>query len=221
MSDINAVSVNADIPPTTADRSQWDSTILQWKEAVSNFQKNYENLLQRAPIANASPALQRKYQAAMNEAAQAKVRISEIDSALADVQAWLSGAWTSFHNVWSYISGKVSMLLGYEHAMVAQVGLGELGQVIMIPIAVVAVAIAYIAARSMDLYQTNQKLDTVKAYVAKGYTPEQAANAVAKTIKTATPGIFSSLDSSIKWLAVLVLGAGGLYAYVTYQRRLK
>lgn len=221
MNDLSAASVNADVPPTADDRSQWDKTIAQWKEAVATFQTNYENLLRRAPIGNSSPALQRKYRSAMDEAASAKVRIAEINSALADVQAWLSGAWTSFHNVWSYISGKVSMLFGYEHAMIEQVAMGELGQVIMIPVAVVAVAIAYIAARSMDLYQTNQKLDTVKEYVAKGYTPLQAANAVAKTIKTTTPGLFSSIEASTKWLAIAVLLGGGLYVYVTHQRRIE
>jgi len=209
----NTTPVNADAPPTTAQRSSWADVITRWHKVVAAWQHNFSLLQSKADIAKASPQLQQEYNKAMQQAGAVHSRINEINAALSDVEAWLQGKWTDLKNVWSYVSGQVSQLFGYQRAYVQPVSLGELGQFVIIPIAIVSAAVAWISSKSLDTYQLNKKLDTVKQYVDQGYSPQEAAALVNKTADTG--GIFSGFSSAMKWTAAAAFAAAA--GYVVYK----
>jgi len=209
--------VNADVPPTPSERSKWQDTIARWDSAVSNFLHNDRLLRSKAAIANASPELRKQYEATLSTNQMVKKRIDELNAAIADVQDWLAGAWDKMRNVWAYVSGQVSSLFGYSAPRMRSVSLGELGQAQIIPLAIVAAGIAWVASKALDSYNLNQKLDSVKGYVDKGYTPQDAAAIVQKTADSG--GMFSGLSSTVKWgaLGVFALAAGYL-VWEHYQK---
>jgi len=216
LSSTGTAPVNADVPPTAAQKSSWHDVITRWEKVVNAWAHNLQLLKSKAEIAKASPELQKEYNATLAQAGAVQQRIDEVNAALGDVVAWLQGKWADIKNVWAYVSGQVSQLFGYHPPQ--QVQLGELGQLVIISIAVVSAAIAWVGNKSLDTYQMNKKLDTVKSYVDQGYSPQDAAALVNKT--TDTGGLFSGLSTTLKWGAgVLFLAGAGYLVYEHYQRQ--
>ena len=210
--------VNADVPPTQADQSNWSDVIGRWQKAVSHFLTNYDLLKSKAAIANASPALKKQYDKALADGQVVKNRIDEINAAIADVEDWLAGKWTAMRNVWAYVSGQVSQLFGYDRAYVQPVSLGALGQAQIIPLAVVAAAVAWVASKSLDSYNLNKKLDSVQSYVNQGYSPQAAAQMVNDTASSGS--MFSGMSSALKWgVGLAGLGLAGFLLYQYYEHR--
>lgn len=194
--------VSAETPPTQQDNTAWYDLIGKWRAAVQNFQTNYQLVAspQDAAAAATDPDLQAKYQAVLADAQTVNQKIQDIDAALSDVQAWLSGAWDTVKGWWESVSGGVSQLFGYSPRVIPgrAVQLGGLGVVWLIPLSVVAAGIAYVAGKAMDLYQTHQQLAAVQTYVNQGYTPAQAAAAVAQAAPAG--GLFSGISDTVKWV---------------------
>ena len=209
--------VNADVPPTQTDQAKWSDVIDRWQKAVSHFLTNYDLLQSKSAIASASPALKKQYDAAIADGQVVKHRIDELNAAIADVQDWLAGKWTQMRNVWAYVSGQVSQLFGYQRAYMQPVSLGALGQAQIIPLAIVAAGVAWVASKSLDSYNLNKKLDTVQSYVNQGYSPQAAAQMVNDTSNSG--GMFSGLSSALKWgVGVVVLGGGAFLLIRHYQK---
>ena len=117
---------------------------------------------------------------------------------------------------WESVSGSVSQLFGYDLAVVRPVRLGSLGVVWLMPAAVIAAGISYVATKALDAYQTHQQLAAAADYVRRGYTPAQAAAAVAQA--NPSGGLFKDLTGTVKWVLIGGTTAALLYVFVIRPR---
>jgi hypothetical protein len=202
--------IRSDTNPDAAATGSYLDISGKWKRTVANFKANYNLLAQDgANIARLDPVVQANYQKTMASMSSVNKFIGSIDGAVADAEAWATGAWDKIKGWYGSASGYISNLLGYEQAQMEQVNLGDLGIVWLIPVAVIASGVAYVAGKALEAYQVHNQLAAMTGYVAKGYTPAQAAAAV----KASQPGgIFEGASALVKNLMIagVVLGGGFL-----------
>jgi len=202
--------IRSDTNPSTVDTGSYLDLAGKWNKTVANFKANYQLLAQDgANISQLDPKVQSAYQKTMATMASVNKFIDNTDGAVKDAENWASGAWDQIKGWYGSASGYISSLLGYQQVPVQQVGLGDLGFVWLIPVAVIGSGIAYVATKALDAYQQHQQLAAMAGYVAQGYTPAQASAAV----QTTQPGgIFDSMSSLVKniMIAGVVLGGGYL-----------
>lgn len=203
------VPVRSDAAPSAADTGSYLDISDKWKRTVSNFKANYDLLAQDgARIAQLDPKVQASYQKTMASMASVNKFIDNMNGAVTDAENWATGAWDKIKGWYGTASGYISNLLGYEQAQLEQVSLGDLGFVWLIPVAVVAGGVAYVAGKALEAYQVHNQLAAMNGYVAKGYTPAQAAAAV----QASQPGgIFDGMNSLVKNLMIAGVLVGGGY----------
>lgn len=202
--------VRSDTNPAATDSGSYLDISGKWQRTVANFKANYNLLAQDgASIARLDPAVQASYQKTMADMSSVNKFINSIDGSVADAEAWATGAWDKIKGWYSSASGYISNLLGYEQAQLEQVSLGDLGFVWLIPVAVIASGVAYVAGKALTAYQVHNQLAAMNGYVASGYTPAQASAAV----QASQPGgIFDGMNALVKNLMIagVVLGGGFL-----------
>lgn len=203
------VPIRSDTNPSTVDTGSYLDLADKWNKTVANFKANYQLLAQDgASIAKLDPAVQSSYQKTMATMAAVNKFIDNTDGAIQDAKNWANGAWDQIKGWYGSASGYISSLLGYQQVPIQQVGLGDLGFVWLIPAAVIASGVAYVASKALDAYQVHQQLTAMTGYVAQGYTPAQASAAV----QSAQPGgIFDSMSSLVKNIMIAGVVLGGVY----------
>jgi len=221
----SSVSQINDVPPTPAQKVAWYDVLGQWRQAVTDWDKNLAAVQAQsataAQVQGSDPTLYAAYTSIMASVPTVQSRIDELGGAIADVDNWLNGAWQDVKGAWSYVKTSVTSLFGYSaqrrqdawnNSPFAQ--LHGLGQWQLVPLAVVGAGAAYVAAKALDLYNVHTKLAAVQKYVAGGMSVSAATALVAST--TSTPSIFSGLTTTVKYSAALL--AGGVLLYMMKRK---
>ncbi len=170
------------------DAAWWD-LVGQFRQAAAKLEALYASLLQQRDYALARPSLAGPYQALMARVAPLRAQIAGITNGANRLIGW-------FRNL----------------------GLQGLGILPLIPIAVVAAALALITKWSLDARALSQRITEQQRLEATGVSPERAASIVAQTAIGAG-GFFASLAGSAKTVGlVAVLGGLGYLAWKNRNR---
>lgn len=140
---------------TQQDEIAWYNILGQWKAAVEKFNQVVAKLRSQEAVARKDPVLYREYQSKLSTASTLQAKITEITNATRSAIDW-------FKNVFGFN------------------GMGELGLVPLIPIAIVAAAIGAITKFVSDAWIFSAKLDKVAQLERQGMPTSQAVTAVQK-----------------------------------------
>lgn len=157
----------AETVATEQEKIAWYNVIGQFRRKVAEFEAMLAKLQSQKPIAAKDPALADEYSALMNKATALQEKIKQIRDATSDAIDWIKGVF----------------------------GFDGLGIVPLIPIAVVAGAIAAIGYWIKDAYEFSKKLEKVEQLEKQGMPTGQAIDTANKL--TSGPSIFGI---SPKWL---------------------
>jgi hypothetical protein len=220
-SDITSTAV------TPAQSAAWYNIIGQWEQQAAAFQAAYADLVSQADAvaATGDASVQSDYAALLAKATDTSSTITNIQAALADVKSALTGAWSAITGAWQSVASAVTTYTGtpsnsedFVTAVAAQpisgwAHLAGLGFLPLIPIAIVAAALAAITLFLTNYSEFNQRMAAYKAAAAQpGATPTSLAT-VAKQLGFGNVG--GGLTSS---LGTLVWIAAGIAALIFLPR---
>ena len=154
------------------------SLLDKFQFSINDFLAAINSLRYRAQYALKDPALKAEYDTLMRRASVIQSTINTAKEAINKV--------TSFFNF---------------------SGLGEMGVLPLLPIALITGAVAAIAKWTTDAYALSKRLDEVKRLEGEGIPPEKAAAIVAKATVTPIFGGFTGL------VPILAIGGFLLWAY--------
>lgn len=149
------------------------SLIEKFRSRVQNFMLALDNLASRKRDAQRSPQLATEYATLMRQGSVIKSTIESVSGTIDKVMAFFKGV----------------------------TGMSALNVVPLLPIALITGAIAAIAKWTTDAYTFSKKLDEVQRLEAKGLTPQQAADVVARNAPAPLFGGFN-LSNIVPLLAV-------------------
>jgi hypothetical protein len=187
---------------TDAQKTAWYNIIGQWESQAAQFDAAYADLLSQGDwVATQSADVQAQYADLVKRATSTYNTIQNIQTALADVKNALAGAWTAVTGAWSSV-GQFFTSTAANAASPTQAGEasawlqgwgGGLGFLPLVPIAVVAAALAAITYILADYGKWTSKVALLK----QGITPPADSSGTTLT---------SSLGSLVMIAAVI----GGL-----------
>jgi hypothetical protein len=212
---------------TPAQQAAWYDIIGKFESSASQFQAAMSDLAaQASDIATQDQATQDAYNSLVSRGQMLQNTISGVGNALVDVKNALSGAWTAITGEWSKVTSAVSsalqlpadqygtqaldtispFMMGWgasPYASLVRLGLsGGLGLLPLIPIAIVAAAVAALAYWLNDYLQFTQKMALIKTTnaqrAAQGQAPLLPAD-VAKIMSSGAGGLTASLGSLV-WI---------------------
>jgi hypothetical protein len=200
---------------TDAQSTAWYNIIGQWENQAAAFQAAYQDLLSQGDfISQQDPQVQADYNALLSKGSSTMSTIQSIQAALTDVKAALAGAWSSITGAWQSVQGAVATYVGtpstsedFVTAVAAQPISGwpmlrGLGFLPLIPIAIVAAALAAITLFLTNYSEFNQRMAAYKAAASQpGATPSTLAT-VAKQLGfgQGSGGLTSSIGTLV-WIA--------------------
>lgn len=169
---------------------EWNAKIAQLKSAVSDFEKTYAALQSQKSIAQKDPVLYADYTAIMERGNYVKTVITDTLS-------------------------KLGSALNYVKNTVGMSGMGDLGALPLIPIAVIAGALALISKWLTDAYAMNKKLNLLdKTYndaKAAGASPQQLQAIAHDAALQNTGGLFNGAGGVLDKAIVILIIGGALY----------
>jgi len=167
---------------------EWNSKVAQLKDAVASFETTYANLQSQSDIAKSDPVLYADYSNLMDRGAYVKTVIT-------DTINKLGGA------------------LDYAKSVVGVSGMADLGVLPLIPIAVIAGALALITKWLTDAYAMSKKLNLLQQTYddakAAGASPAQLAAISHDAALQSSGGLFDGAGDVMN-KAIFLLIAGGL-----------
>jgi hypothetical protein len=160
---------------TAAQSTAWYNLIGQWENQATAFQTALTDLQSQndAVQATGDPNVLSDYADLLQKGSDTLGTIQNIEAALADVKAALSGAWDSITGAWQQVSGAVSsavatyvgtpsnsedFVTAVQAQPIAGWGLRGLGFLPLIPIAIVAAALAAITIWLTNYSEFNQRM---------------------------------------------------------------
>lgn len=169
---------------------EWNAKINQLRNAITTFESLYAKLQSQSAIAKTDPVLYADYTALMTRGAYVKSVITDTLS-------------------------KLGSALGYAKNVVGMSGMGNLGALPLIPIAVIAGALALITKWTSDALIASKKLDQLStAYndaKARGAsTQELSAIAHDAAMSNSGSDMFGGASSLANKVLVIMI-AGGLF----------
>lgn len=170
---------------------EWNAKVNELKQAVSQFETLYSKLQGQSAIAKTDPALYAEYSSLMSRGNYVKTVITDTLQ-------------------------KLGSALSYAKSVVGMQGMGNLGALPLVPIAVIAGSLALITKWVTDASATSRKLDLLQQSYndakARGAS-SQELNAIAHdaAVSTTGEGIFSGAgDLANKAIWIMLIG-GALY----------
>jgi len=184
---------------TPAQQSAWQSIIASFESKAAQFAQAMSDL-QSQDTSTYPPDLLAEYQSLMSQGNATQSTIATVQQGLQDVKNALVGAWSSVTGFWQSAAPTAALTSGANPAategmspMTAALlqGMGGLGFLPLIPIAIVAASVAALAYFLSNYAQFSQKVALLK----QGYTPAQIAQA------TATGGGLTGTLGALVWIA--------------------
>lgn len=176
------------------DAPNWMRFVTDFDETARLFSDNYAGLKAQGPyIERSHPELLPKYQELMKSAAKHNATINSLRRVRNTVSGWL---------------GTIGRA----------VGLGEMGAIPLVPIAVISAsaALAAISKWIKDAFVFSRRLNELRRLEGQGLSPGQAANVVNKTLGPAESLFFGI---NLKWVVIGGLGLLLLPSLITAFRR--
>jgi hypothetical protein len=158
-------------------QSLYDRTVANFMAKLKAFYDNFGAMKLQAGFVRDHPELQSEYSGLMERGGFIDTQIQRAKSAIASVQS----GWDWFKTV---------------------IGLGDLGVLPLMPIAIAAAAgvVALIASWLTDVYVFSRKVEAIKALEAKGaITGRQAAESI---LEAGPTGLLDVLQKNIIWVIV-------------------
>lgn len=181
-----------DVTDTVGDlNAEWQRQVNRLKDKAAEFSRVFTKLEQRQPLAEQSPVLKHRYDRVM------KLGLN--------VRQTVQG-----------ITGKIDAALrGFQDLFGLSPNMAGMGAVPLVPIAVIAGAIAAITAWLTDAYALDRQLDSLDSQIKAGVDPVVAGDNIAKSgdqplIDVANP---------FKGATGLILGGVALYFFWPTLRR--
>lgn len=170
---------------------EWNAKVSELRNAVASFENLYTKLQSQSAIAKTDPVLYADYTALMTRGAYVK---SVITNTLT----------------------KLGNALSYAKSVVGMEGMGSLGALPLVPIAIIAGALALITKWIADAVVTSRKLDQLSvAYndaKAAGATPQQLAAIAHDAAMTNTgEGLFDGAGEFANKVIVIMVVGGLIY----------
>jgi hypothetical protein len=178
-----------------AQKTAWYDVLGKWQAAEADFERANEWLTNLDP-STLPPELQTQRQTLLSRASLINNTIANITGGLSAVKSWLTepGAlttiFTTAESAGESIGAWFRKTLGFE-------GFSALP---LIPIAVVAAALATISYFLSDYLKYRQQVELVQQYIGMGYTPEQAAAAARGAVTT--PTMFEGVNKTVLYVAL-------------------
>lgn len=167
--------------------------ITDFKEKARQFWAVWNGLNnKRDVVARQSPEIKAKYNKLMNDGVGIRSKIE-----------WVTAAIDKAANLYGDVKSWIMDKFGFDGISDSQ--LAGMGILPLIPVAIIAAAVAAISYWTNDAYQFNAKLNEIQRLENKGISPVQAAKMVEQTFNT---GIFSNLKNLI---LPLVIGGGIIF----------
>lgn len=204
-----------------------EQDISTYERRKAEFFSLYNELLNKGQLVQSQyPELMPAYKQLMATGETAKKYIVEVESAIKSGKEAVESVTTYTDNLIDTVDDAVDDAGEYltdiydsaKNEVLDFFGLGSLGVLPLIPIAIIAAATAYIGGWVSDAYTINQKLSTAEKIIEQGGTREEAkeyVNSIANSGSFLAPA-----NSAIKNLIPLFLiGSVGLYFYTTRNKQ--
>lgn len=178
---------------TPAQQAAWSDLIGRWERAAQQFVTAQDDLGSMADfVATQDAQTQSDYAALVARGNTIGSSIATMQTALADVKAALAGAWQSVTGVWQTYVGTPATANDVVTALSTQgiMGFGALGFLPLVPIAIVAAALAAVTYFLTDYATFAKKVALLK----QGIPASQIAQA--------TGGGLTSSLGTFAWIAL-------------------
>lgn len=161
---------------TQAEQAAWYNLLAQWRVKAAEFEQAQAWLSSQADyMSTQPPAVQADYRAMLARASTLKARIVQVSGALRAVESWLKGAYSALIEPWERAGVAIKEWLGLGVAPVA-----------LIPIAVVAAALAAVAYFLTDFGKYRLRIDEYRR--TGKWLPD--------------PGLFGDASNLLMWAAL-------------------
>lgn len=186
----------SNVTATAAQSSAWYDVMGKFATASDQFDSAQADLASMADfISQQDQSVQDEYAALVSRAQGLQTDIGYVTTALADVKQWLAGAISAVEGAYASVAAGIKSWLG----------MSGLGQLPLIPIAVVAAATAAVGYFLSDYAQFAQKVALLKQYTAQGMAPADAAKAVSTALSS------TSAASTVGWIVIGVAVVAALW----------
>jgi hypothetical protein len=193
----------ADQPPISAsEQAAWYDVIGQFEQKANDFLAARADLAAQAPFIAAQPAdIQAEYADLVARADSTQSNIQKVQAALADVKNALTGAWNYVTGVWDSFAATVVPDINAATGLSPYAGLQGLGSPFfpLIPIAIVAAAVAALAYFLNDYAQFSKKVQLLK----QGMSPADVNKVLGSASITSTLGTLVWIAGGIVLLIYL------------------
>lgn len=191
---------------TASEEKAWYDVVGKFKAAATQFEKVQNELLSR-PIPS-DPTLAAERARLVTRAQQIKTTIQQLRQTLGDVMSAVSGAWDQVTGAWDWVAKNLGL-----DGMPEDRGLGFAP---IIPIAVVAAAIATITVFLADYGKFAKRVSVFEQAIAAGATTQQAVSAASSIPQG---GITEALGSTASMLPMIAVGLGALYLLMQGKKK--
>lgn len=183
---------------------------VSWLATATNLKQKYADFQKMRGDLSASKIDAKKYPALAKERATLLKRASDTDAKISGTVKAVESAYAEVKNI-AYQVG--STLLSPFEFVAEKIGLNGLGILpVLIPVAVIAAALAGITFWTKDSVLFFQKVNEQKRLEASGMAPEQASAIIEKK---ASVGFFDKLGST---LGLVIIGGAVWFGYQQYTK---
>lgn len=175
-----------------SDSTSWYQWVTDFDTAWNNFNTNYQALLSLSDyIYNQHPELKDEYDKLVNDGSTQYAELVQLKDTRDTVAGWLGSVSDYFKSIFG-MSGTENM--------------GNMGFVwVAIGIGAAAAALAAVTYWITDAYKFAKKVNAMQDLEAKGYSPQDAAKAVATGTADSGSGIFANISSTVMWIGIGLL----------------
>lgn len=182
----------ADSPPEAvaageSEETKWYDIVGRLRSSVDKFRTNFNALLAQRAFVSQHPTLQAEYNTLANRGSAINQKINEVQGVIDKVSGW-------------FTSIKTTIFGGAAPSPTTPIGpLDGLGVIQVLPIAVIAGAVALITKWLADVYVFAKKVEEIKRLESKGLSPQRAADMLERAMPT---GLMDVLKGNIIWLVI-------------------
>lgn len=175
-----------------ADETQWYDIVGRLRSSVDKFRVNFSALLAQRAFVSQHPTLQTEYNTLANRGNAINQKINEVQGIIDKVSGW-------FTSIKTTIFGGAAPAPAPTTPTTPIGPLDGLGVIQVLPIAVIAGAVALITKWLADVYVFAKKVEEIKRLESKGLSPQRAADMLERAMPT---GLMDVLKGNIIWLVI-------------------